>query len=421
MNFELNKINLFKRETNKKKKLAILTILALLGLNFVYYFIITKEFTYYGYFEQSLSISKLAIGVLLFCTLVAVQASINNDFYLLVYTVILIIYFGGEIVYFQFNPGASIVQPLAYFFSLIFIAVFSKKSKPLEFIPSKKNLDRTLGFIAILMFIPFVILYIRYVNLNNLLFKDIYETRTVFKEISIPFTGYIYGPLSKVLLPVLIVNNIEKRNFKKVLLYVIMLLYLFLIGALKSTFIGLISVIIFYKGECDRKLDKFMLMILMLLYFGILNYLLFDNIFLVDAFVRRVFFVPPHLGNVYQKLFHNNLTYYSHSPLGFGFIKSEFSGIDLVKEVGLYLYGGGRPNVGIITEMIFSFGKIGAILGSLLFSFIIYIIGSLNIRPKYFGIVFIYVYYLNTSLLSTLLLTHGFGFFLILSYTYLRE
>jgi len=56
-----------------------------------------------------------------------------------------------------------------------------------------------------------------------------------------------------------------------------------------------------------------------------------------------------------------------------------------------------------------------------LIALFIWLLGFVKIDKRYFGIVFIYIYYLNTSLLSILLVTHGLVFFLIFAVLFLRD
>lgn len=397
--------------------LSLFKILALIGLNLVYRFIIVNEFSYYGYFNNDFNSSKFLLIIFLVQLLLILEYLISDSFYLLVYNIIFLYYFGGESIYYKFNNYTSPYQLFASVIILVLLVLFSKIKTPFKFPSKSLDSDKWLGIISMFMFSPFLLLYFKYININNLLLKDVYITRAVFKKVSRKFTGYIFSPLSRVLLPVLIINKLEKKEFRLFVLYTLMLIYLYLVGALKSVFIGLLSLIVFYKGNYIEKSYRFIYLILFLTYFGLLYYYLTGSVFFVDAFIRRVFFVPPYLGNFFHKLFIDNLTYMSHSPLSFGIIRPSFN---IIREVGIKYYEGGSPNVGIITEMIFSFGFLGVFIGAILVSFIIYIIGSLRIKPEYFGITFVYIYYIHTSLLSTLLLTHGLAFYLLIAYLYLR-
>ena len=65
--------------------------------------------------------------------------------------------------------------------------------------------------------IPFVIKFLPYINVKNLLLQDIYETRAIQKKISTPYYGYSYSILSKVLIPILIVYSLVYKKYKTLL------------------------------------------------------------------------------------------------------------------------------------------------------------------------------------------------------------
>lgn len=397
-------------------------IISVIGLNLAYIFVISKAFSYYGYFQKEFNFLKISIGVLIMSSLLIMGNTINNPFYYAVWNIIFIYYLGGEIIYYQFNSGTNCYQIVSVLLILILVIFLSKIKIRFKRSLAFKSPDKFLGILSIVMFIPFLIIYYKHINLRNLLLEDIYVTRSMFSGLGTKITAYLKSPLSRVLLPVLIAMKLNKGQKKMALMYMMMIIYIFLCGALKSIYMGLIAMIIFYSGSYVKKTLLFLKGISFLTYMGTIVYCFHGGTFLVDAFIRRIFFVPAYLGNLFFNLFHENLTYLSHSPFGLGFVSNpylEYGGI--VKYVGIITRGGGSPNVGLITEGIFSFGFLGIIFGAVVVSLIILIFGSLNIDKRYFGIVFVYIYYINTALLSTLLLTHGLMFFIVMSYFFLSD
>src|SRR5699024_12300021 len=97
------------------------------------------------------------------------------------------------------------------------------------------------------MFLHFLNLYLRYINLENLLLVDIYETRSKFSDIDTGLTGYLKAPLARIILPVLIIWKIERKQFIMVAIYSLMVIYIFLTGAIESILLGLGALFIFYK------------------------------------------------------------------------------------------------------------------------------------------------------------------------------
>ena len=103
-----------------------------------------------------------------------------------------------------------------------------------------------------------------------------------------------------------------------------MILYLYLCGALKSVFIGLLALLFFYKGDYITKVIRFSKAISFLTIFGLLLTTIYNNVFLLDIFIRRVFFIPPYLNNIYVDYFRDNYTFLSHSPLGLGIVDYKY-------------------------------------------------------------------------------------------------
>lgn len=405
---------------NEKYPVLVWQLICIVGLNIGYIFVVSDAFDYYG-FQFEFDFFKFISGNIILLTSLFTGFGINKPYFFAVWNIMYLYLLVGEVVYYQYNSDANLIQVIVIYICLIFIYLFSKINKKFKEFPEIKNDDSVLGVITILLFLPFIVLYYKYINLKNLLFIDVYKTREIFSNISNIYTGYAKAPLARVLLPFLIVRKRLKRQHIMMMLCILMLIYLYLCGALKSIFIGLIALIIFFKGTYVRKILIFLKGVAFVMYVGTLVYLLFGNVFLLDALGRRVFFVPAQLGNIYYEFFKDRLTYLSHSPFGLGIVEYPYDR-PIVKYVGEFVLGnpGSSPNVGIFTEGIFSFGFIGGILGALIASLIILYFGMINIDKRFFGIIFVYIYYMNTSLLSTLLLTHGLLFFMIFSYIFLR-
>lgn len=404
-----------------KLKIFLWQVVAIIGLNCAYVFVISNKFRYMG-FQYDFSFFKLFFGCSFILILLLIGLRINNDFVSGVYNVILLYLFCGEIIYYQYNPGSSLIQPVLISICLLFVFLISKVNVQLKLKRKVKSPTKILTSLSVVMFIPFVVYYYKYIDLKNLLLIDVYKTRQVFRGINNQLTGYLSAPLVRILLPMLIVDSIEKRKKIKVLLFFAMILFVYLCGALKSVFFGLLALIVFYKGNFERKSLFFAKMISFLTIFGIFIALIFDNVFLLDSFIRRVFFVPPYLNNIYINFFSGNHTYLSHSPLGMNLIEypydrplSMYVGEVVIGSIGL------NANVGLITEGFVSFGFFGGVFAAVLISLIVLFLKMINFDPKYFGILFVYIYYFNTSFLSVLLATHGLIFFVIFSYYFFRS
>ena len=134
--------------------------------------------------------------------------------------------------------------------------------------------------------------------------------------------------------------------------------------------------------------------------------------------------MPPYFDNVYHQYFDGNYTYWGHSPFGMHLHNIDYmngKGVSMFIGEDILRFEGLNANIGIITEGFLSFGYIGVVLHSIVFLLGFAYLKNLNLSPRYFGIIFAYQFYLNSSLLSTLLVTHGLLFLLVIFTLFLRD
>ncbi len=395
-------------------------LLLYIGVIISYKFVVANAYGYMGFVDE-LNYIKLFACLILSTFLISLNLFIKKGYYCIIYNFTFIFFYIGIVTIYQFENKASFVPTFVMTFTLILIKCFEhmKKVKLVSKV-NWKSPDKKLVTLAFILFVPFLI-YLPHINLKNLFFIDVYETRTLFANISYTLLDYIKAPLSRVVLPILIISAIEKKD-SKIFVFVAMIIYIYLCGALKSIFLGLIALIFFYKGRYFQKTAVMILFFICCSYIGIGMYLFFDSTVLINLPIRRVLIVPGELTSDYWLYFKDNLTYLSHSPFGLGIVKYQYP-IDIIHYYGEFVLGkpGSSPNVGIITEGLFSFGMIGGLLFGLIYVLILVYFDAIDLDPKYFGILFVYIYYLNTALLSTLLLTHGLFFLMIFSYFFLKK
>jgi len=336
-------------------------------------------------------------------------------------------YYSSAVLY-TYCPNISfgIVLQNIILLLFIFLGDFINPKIPTINISLSNNYKYFL-ILAIVLFIPFIYYYWQYISIDNLLLNKlkIHETRALFRQLNIPILGYLSSPLSRVIFPILIIYSIKSKKYYIFIISIIAITYLFLCSATKSVLIGGVLAVFFYYGnEWKDKFRLFAILIISLLLISFTASYFFHFKDITDAFVRRVFFVPPYLDNVYHQYFSSNFTYWGHSPFGLhihnidymnGKNITMFMGEDVLKFKGL------NANIGVITEGYLSFGYIGVIIHAIAFSLIFVYIKSLNISPLYFGVIFAYIFYLNSSLFSTLLLTHALVFLLIVLTIFLKD
>lgn len=404
---------MLKKRKNNNFLLLLLTYILLI-INYRY--AISKYFYYEGYSQNYFSFSKLMLSFGITFVLIILYTFIKNDFYRIVYSIYLILVYSGQSIFYLFNEVKFVlVIYMSIPLIVLYIVQLLDRNKINNDIKLKLS-DRLTWFVFIILTLLIVVPYFKNyksINLNNLLLKDIYSTRSIYSNQSV-ILGYLFSPISRVILPFLFIYSLKSNKKTIMVLSVINLIFMFLLnGALKSIFFGLIACIFFYKGEYFQKENYFLKTLILLNVFSILEPLIKGS-YIVADYMRRIFFVPANLFEAYYWYFNKRPTYFLHSRI------SKMFRIDKYSEWIPYVIGeqvlgrkGLSANVGIFVEGFLSFGTFGVIVAALIFALIIRYLNKRHLDPAYFGILFAYIYVINTSFIETLFITHGLLFYLI--------
>lgn len=412
--------------SSKRLKLFLYEIICFICLSIAYCLIISKVYNYMG-FNFIFKTSRFILGLSIIGIFTMIGIFIKDKIIYAIWNILLVYNLYGTVIIYQYNE-VSIKPTIAMIIMLVVILLVS--SIRFNFKASKYNIEsnkyiiKRILIVSLILLLPFIIRYIDKINLKNLLLIDIYETRLDFREINMGILGYLVSPLTRVVAPILMAYSIKYKKKYTFALSLFIIIYIFLCGAVKSIFIGIFAVILFYKGDCIDKPIIFVRLVTLMSICGIVLYYLCGNLFLLDGFVRRVFFTPPYLDNIYYEVFTDNYTYGLHSPIGEilgnqDSVLHGYTSLSMYVGDGIMRETGSNANVGVLTEGYFSFGWIGVIVASTIIGLTYNVLRCTNMNSILFGVIFIYIYYLNTSFVSTLMLTHGLFFFLIFSIIFL--
>lgn len=408
---------------NENKNVPSLMLVFLFFSLFPIYIYSSKVFWYIGYYQYTgISSIRFFMGTLLVFFFSYYGRKIDSGFIKLTYYICLIFLLYGEIISFVCDNSVNLTMIIIISVFLLLLPLTGKINADFKLV-SELNDDtraKLILLVSLVLFLPFL-KHISQINLNNLMLKDIYETRTLFKNTSIgsSIIGYIKEPLARVLLPILLVIGIEEKKRYYIVLSSAMILYIFLCGGLKSILFGLASTLIFYKGDYNIKLSS---IIRVLTITGVIGLLLYYclNYDLVISMFRRLFILPARLNKYYVDYFKDNWTYYRHSGLAFN--QDPKYAIGISNYVGDEVIGTGtNANTGIFVEGYYSFGLFGGLLYLFIPLFLIMVLNSIKFDGRFYGIFFVYLYYFNTAILSTLLLTHGLLFFIVMAFLSMRS
>ena len=134
---------------------------------------------------------------------------------------------------------------------------------------------------------------------------------------------------------------------------------------------------------------------------------------IASLIIRRVFFLPSLLDVYYFDFFQDNPIYYSHSFFTSIFNYPYFQSPKSLISINYFNDFNMNANNGLISDGYMNLGVVGILLNLILFSCIMTFIKSLNISMKFYGIVFLFIFSVLSSPLSTIMVTHG-GFILLI-------
>lgn len=406
--------------------IQILELTVYLLLNISYIKVVSPAFAYMG-FECEFNLYRICISLALALSFIQLGKWVGSKLLYAIWHMILIICLFPNLVFYALSSG-KISSSMGYIIFLIILLLMSKlklhhiNSKVIN-IQQGSNLPIIL-LITLVLFVPFLS-YLPHLNLRNLWLAEVYETRSIFREINHwNFLSYLLSPLSRVLLPALIVISIHRRNYPLLLLVIALTVYLYLAsGALKSVYFGIFAAVFFYFGKSYKsKILIFMVPLIFIMVLGILEFKVTQHLYLQNLAVRRVFFIPPLIEDTYYSFFSgSDKTFYTHSLLSF--LDGPDYGMPLSRYIGETVMGneGYNANVGVIPDGFLSLGWMGVVINSVLISYTFLLLDRFKMDPIFFGIIFIYIYYFNTAFLGTLLLTHGYLFLLLFAFFSLKN
>ena len=315
------------------------------------------------------------------------------------------------------------LQLLGYhqlFFFSFFLLSFIKIDFSRIPVLNKKQALYLLLIVTTLGVIPYLLIYGPYINLKNLLFLDVYKTRSAMSSLSNPYFGYTYSLFTKIIIPLIIVFSLELKNKVLALAGILYLILFYLFGAHKTVYVGLILVLVLYRWSYSQTVKKILIYSSLLIVLCVILAMAGYDYPWILSF-RRVHFLPTLLDITYLDFFDGKPLYWSESVLKQFFdypygVRHEY----LIGEVYF-----NRPdmaaNNGLISDGFMNLGSWGVALNVFIVSVYFMILNSLNIPSRYFGLFVLLIFSFLSSSLSVVLLTHGAIVVLLISIFLLNE
>lgn len=420
MNFNVERI---------KHKNSFLLLLIFLVLQVLFSFVIKDLYVFKKasvsltlFYEFDILKFALSFSLVILSLLMLVSAKIKDFLYIILVLILIFFVFPSAILFANVkNVDYRILLSHSILFSMT-ILIGKIRIKIPSYTLSISTSQKLLFYAILIGILPFIILYLPYINLKNLFFLEIYETRTLMNSaINNLYINYTYSWFNKILIPALVVFGLYFRNKLIVLSSVFLLVFLFLCGAHKAVFIGLVMVLILYKYDYKKKANYFIKFILLVSLLSLFISVVFNNDFLTVLSVRRTIFLPSLLDILYFDFFDHNHLYWSEI----------FNGIIIEYpyehrhsyEIGKAYFGTiiWNANNGIVSDGFMNYGMLGVIINSFIFSLYFSVINQLNISSKFFGVFFLLFFVIISSSLPTVMLTHGGFLLLIVSFVILKN
>lgn len=325
-----------------------------------------------------------------------------------------------------FHASVSVVDWRIYalhvilFYSLFLTFKFKFKIniKPLN----KKQSAYVLAIIILIGVLPYL-RYIQYIDVKNLLLQNIYTTRFKFEALFDAYSKYSHSWFTRVIIPIIFVLALKFKWRLLAVLNAMLLITLYLMGAVKSVLLGSLLVLIFYVLPHKKLLQIITkgLVVLLLISIGLSFYVVSEHNTIALIIFRRLMFLPSLLDYCFFDFFNDNYLYWSNSFLKF-FIDYPYPEI-AAKLIGDTYFDMPEmaANNGLISDGFSNAGFLGALLTILLFNSYMLVIKNCNINSKFFGIYFFILYGFLTSAFSVVLITHGGILLLLISVFVLRE
>lgn len=308
------------------------------------------------------------------------------------------------------------------------VAVFMLLHTPeVSFPPLKQAKKIRLSILLGLSMIVFLMIY-KYLGLSfNLDLTKVYDIRSRYVELKIPFAGYLFNWVAYIISPIFFALFLTKRKWSLVALIVTLQLLLFSVTGMK-TFLFALPFVLILMWVITRKnpLAWMAIGLVGVILLGMGTYWLIDDIWISSLFTRRVLLLPAQLSFFYYDFFSDN---------GFIFLSEhrifrtlldypyDVSPAHLIAEVYF-----NKPEMNAVTgitgDAYMNFGFVGLILWAMLLAVILKFFDTFSkgkdIKVATAAIAMPVVALINSALLTTLL-THGMLLALTLLYLLPKE
>ena len=409
------------------RKSVLLVCLSLMAyyaiMEYYYQNLIIPNFPRFGFHldlnpEKYLETKFLFIIILL----TSVITSRKSQFIYSIVVFFIIFFLVPSLITYSFSD--QIPQP-TYSIVILLMALCIVASNEIK-IPLLKRSKLSFGLVMLLILIsliPILIQFGFYLNVDNLLLRNVYDTREIFDQNSNSAINYLFNWLIKAIVPVALIYFLIHKRYWLAIISFITLLYLYAISGSKIIFItSFVMVFFFIAGRdfVDKTKVASIMLVVGLLAIYLLDY--FVGSHLIGLFIMRMLFLPAYLNYFYFDFFNGEPLYFAEShffnmfnsypfdrPIGF-IIAENYIHVDDM-----------NANNGIIGDGYMNLGYCGVGLNIVIVTAIFLFFNSIKPDPRYLGIFCVLIFLFLSAPMLSMFITGGLWFLFLMGITIMPE
>ena len=420
----MQKMNLIINKNTIGAFLSLLLYKIVLDLS--YYFLISKIWAYNRLVLNFNGIKLLESFLLLSIIFALMPKSSKKLSNIMVWLLILLSYVPMLTLFAFMNQPRSYMYAITGFWVLVPLLL---KLPGISILSLKKSQSKIIYYsLFISLFIVVLFLIYKYIGFSiNFDLMKVYDFRSIYVELKIPFAGYVFTWMANIINPVFFLIFILRKKWIFATMVVALQILLFSVTGNKTFFFALLYIFILIFIMTRKNSFTWMTIgLAIMILVGMLSYWLADNLWILNLFVRRTLFTPAQLSFFYYDFFSKNqFTFLSQHRLFRIFLDYPYhlNPAHLIADIYFNRPQMGANN-GIYADAYMNFGFIGLVLWGGFLAILLKLYNSISNNKDIkitIAAVAMPVMSLTNSAFLTCLLTHGILLSLIVLYLLPKE
>ncbi len=392
-------------------------------MEYFYQNLIIPNFPRFG-FHFDMNIEKYIETKLLFLIvlLMSIVTSRKSQFIYAIIIFFIIFFLVPSLVTYSFSN--QIPQPsYAIVVLLMSLGIISSITTRIPLVTGNRLSFGVVMFLILVSLIPIIVKFGFYLNIDNLLFKDVYDTREQFDEQSNTALNYLFNWLVKAIVPIALVYFLIHRRFWFAVLTFVALNYLYSISGNKIIYITSFVMLFFFfvgKDFIDKMRIASAMLVIGLGMVYLSDYFLGTS--LIGLFAMRMLFLPAYLNYFYFDFFEGSPLFFAESHFF-----SLFNAYPFDRPIGfiiaqVYIHVNDmNANNGIIGDGYMNLGYWGVGLNIIIITVIFFFFNSMKPDARYLGIFCVLIFLFLSAPMLSMFITGGLWFLFFAGVTIMPE